>query len=341
MVELLTTAVAVDPVGAEYDRAVAAWLAGKARCTQVAYRRALEDLRVVSGRPLWAMTSADVAAWLADLRGRGLAESSCGQYLAAVSSFYTWARSRWLVIEDGRERGLWLGSNPARAVDRPRVAVYGKASYLDTEELRAFLGVIRRSIGDAVVGSLAHRQGLRDYALMMTYVSTGRRNSEIRRLRWGDLTPAGGRVYYQWQGKGRFDRHELPSHAWQAIVAWTGSWPADPVAGDYVFRALDDRAGRLPGVEAAGWAVNRPLSARSVERLVQRYARMAGLNAAAVHVHTLRHAAAMLRLASGENVLGIQALLGHATLATTQIYLAHVRGQEDVGWGKAATLLGL
>jgi site-specific recombinase XerD len=69
-----------------------------------------------------------------------------------------------------------------------------------------------------------------------------------------------------------------------------------------------------------------PLTARSVERLVQRYARAAGI-VKPVHPHTLRHSFATDLLRGGAQLREVQAMLGHASVTTTQIY-THVTEQH-------------
>jgi len=111
---------------------------------------------------------------------------------------------------------------------------------------------------------------------------------------------------------------------------------------DYIFTALTNKAGRLPNVSAAEWEPGaQPLSMREVGRLLKRYARLAGLDAKKIHVHTLRHTAAMLRHEAGDNVEDICAFLAHSSLAITQIYLHRVEGKKDTSWSKVEALLGL
>ncbi len=57
-------------------------------------------------------------------------------------------------------------------------------------------------------------------------------------------------------------------------------------------------------------------------------------------IHTLRHTAAKLRCQSGASLEDVQAVLGHANIATTVRYLARLEGTKDAGWKAAAQLLG-
>jgi site-specific recombinase XerD len=68
------------------------------------------------------------------------------------------------------------------------------------------------------------------------------------------------------------------------------------------------------------------MSARSIERLVQKYVRLAGLGVKATP-HTLRHSFATDLLSNGADLRAVQELLGHANLNTTQIY-THVTNPQ-------------
>ncbi len=111
--------------------------------------------------------------------------------------------------------------------------------------------------------------------------------------------------------------------------------------GDYVFTALTDRAKRLGKVSDTWEPFAQPLSMREVGSLLKKYARRAGLNPAKIHVHTLRHTAAMLRKEAGDDLEAIKSLLEHSSLAITQIYIHKVEGKKDTSWSKVEALLGL
>jgi len=235
--------------------------------------------------------------------------------------------------DPGGERPLG-DRNPAATIRRPDVASYARADYLDASELARLLGAIPRWTV----------RGLRDYALILGYVLTGRRNGEWRRLRWGDLRARGERVYYTWQGKNtEHARNELPPPLWDAIRGYLEAAGRLEGMGPeaYVFTPLGDNATRLPNVDAGDWDRNRPLSGGATNGLLKRYARRAGLDARRIHVHVLRHSAAMLEEELGASLASISAFLGHANPSTTMRYLEHLRGQPDTTWEGKARLLGL
>lgn len=293
-----------------WQRAEETWLGTAARRsahTERAYRNALNDFkRFISPRGLGEIGGGDVAAWANDLAQRGLAESTINARLAALSSFY-----RFCMTSFTDEHGIGLiGFNPVSAVERARITPYGKSRPLSPEQVRTLLDAVNRSTV----------QGMRDYAMILMAVFTGRRSAEIRHLRWGDIMhTADGRVRYHWRGKGGKERwDDLPQPVYDAICLYLEvAGRTDLHTDDYIFVSLNGD--------------NEPLSSEWYNQTVKRYAQAAGLPAW-VHAHTLRHTAAHLRVRAGQSVLEIQRLLGHANLRITQIYLNAQGGFQDTGW---------
>jgi integrase/recombinase XerD len=159
------------------------------------------------------------------------------------------------------------------------------------------------------------RLGRRDRAILETFYATGCRASEVAGLRPADLDLKDGLV--RCVGKGNKERRvPLGSRAIAALV-------------DYL---RNDRAAlvvRRP--EPASVFVSRsgrPLSRNALWSIVKRYARTAGLPRS-VSPHTLRHSFATHLLAGGADLRVVQEMLGHASIATTQVYtrveLSHLR----------------
>jgi integrase/recombinase XerC len=142
--------------------------------------------------------------------------------------------------------------------------------------------------------------GLRDRALLELFYSSGLRLSELCGLRWSqiDLDDALVTVH----GKGRRERIvPIGSHARAALAEWrtsTGAKAADPV---------------FPGRGGA------PITSRAVQLRVRQLGLRQGLFKQ-VHPHMLRHSFASHILESSGDLRGVQELLGHADLSTTQIY---------------------
>jgi integrase/recombinase XerC len=141
---------------------------------------------------------------------------------------------------------------------------------------------------------------LRDRAMLELFYSSGLRLSELTGLRWQDLDLEGGEVRVL--GKGRKTRIvPVGRHAVTALRALgqaEGSVPADPV-----FRG---RAGA-------------PISPRTVQARLKTLALQQG-SAKRIHPHLLRHTFASHMLESSGDLRAVQELLGHADIATTQIY---------------------
>lgn len=152
--------------------------------------------------------------------------------------------------------------------------------------------------------------GLRDRAIIELLYSGGLRVSELVGLNRDSINLA--RREFVVRGKGSKDRPIFISEAC-----------ADRVA-DY----LDARTDSLPALflnnsknlQVADTSGNyRRMTARSVERIVEKYARLAGITKH-VSPHTLRHSFATDLLMNGADIRSVQSMLGHADISTTQIY---------------------
>ena len=142
--------------------------------------------------------------------------------------------------------------------------------------------------------------GLRDRALLELFYSSGLRLSELCGLRWGDLDLLEG--YVTVLGKGSKQRKvPVGSHARNALAAWRAE------------QGGDNAAQVFPGRGGA------PISQRAVQIRLKQLAQRQGLFKH-VHPHMLRHSFASHILESSGDLRGVQELLGHADIATTQIY---------------------
>nr|WP_305068942.1 tyrosine recombinase XerC [Luteimonas sp. XNQY3] len=181
-----------------------------------------------------------------------------------------------------------IGANPAAGVRGPKVP-RKLPQVLDVDEATQLVEVPV----DAPLG-------LRDRALLELFYSSGLRLSELVGLRWRDLDLAGGLVTVL--GKGSRQRSvPVGSHALHALTEWrteSGGTSATPV---------------FPGRGGA------PISARAVQLRLRLLAQRQGLFKR-VHPHLLRHSFASHVLESSGDLRGVQELLGHADIATTQIY---------------------
>lgn len=249
-------------------------------------------------------------------QGHPLSQASVNQKVAALSSFYQFIQRQYAFrAPDGREIALWPAdrANPWAAVERAEVDMFTRAVYPSTEDVQAILSVINQ---DTITGA-------RDYALIYAFVVTCRRSREILTLRWGQIEPAGDgyKMRYVYKG-GAIKRAPIQREVYQIIVDYLqacGRWPLQP--DDLVFVALDEeRAARLPGAPARP-AEPRPLSNSQVNRMLKRYARLAGVDEHRAHLHGLRHAGARMRVQAGERADTMKEFLGHRHVGTTEIYI--------------------
>ena len=142
--------------------------------------------------------------------------------------------------------------------------------------------------------------GRRDRAMLELFYSSGLRLGELCALRWRQLDLDEGLVHVI--GKGNKARVvPVGSHARAALAAWRADTPSAPTAP--VFPGRGDA----------------PISPRAVQLRLRAAARAQGVWKR-VHPHLLRHSFASHVLESSGDLRGVQELLGHADIATTQIY---------------------
>lgn len=274
------------------------WLAGLSALrgasphTLAAYRRDvagfLDFMAAHLGGPpgpgeLAGLGAADVRAWQAELRRRGLSAASAARALSAVRGF-----ARWMAESRGIESPALLAARgPRRKARLPRpIPVEGALAVLDE----------------------AGRQhdepwiAVRDVAVVTLLYACGLRLSEALALRRADHPlPECLRIL----GKGGRERMVpvLPA-ARAAVAAYVALCPHDPGPEGALF--LGARGG--------------PLDGRIVRGLMQSCRAALGLPATATP-HALRHSFATHLLAAGGDLRAIQTLLGHASLGTTQVYV--------------------
>ncbi len=271
---------------------------GASAHTVAAYRRDLgryagwlEAQGVSSIAEVEAEHVAAFAAWLrsGDASRPGLAASSVARGVAAVRSLHRFA------VRDGDASG-----DPAAEIAPPRRAKrLPKALSLD--QVQAVLAV----------PDLDTPMGLRDAALLELLYGTGARVSELLALDVDDVSAQledpdlGLRLF----GKGRKERIvPLGSYARAALGAWL-------VRGRPAMIASAQRPGPALLLNARGARLSR----QSAYNILAAAGESAGLGVA-VSPHTLRHSFATHLLDGGADVRVVQELLGHASVATTQLY---------------------
>jgi len=151
--------------------------------------------------------------------------------------------------------------------------------------------------------------GLRDRAILELLFSSGLRVSELVNLNRDHVNMQ--RHEFMVRGKGQKDR---PVFISQTAAEWVQAYlnqrqdSLPPLFISYGGRSTSDNSGNY-----------KRLTARSIQRMVARYAKLAGITKH-VSPHTLRHSFATDLLMNGADLRSVQAMLGHSNVATTQIY---------------------
>lgn len=274
--------------------------------TQRNYRQALGEfhrwhLEERQAAPDWTgLQRDDFRAYLRFL-GRGrLGRAAIALRFSGLRTFY-----RFLV-----RRGV-VTSTPIRNLALPKLP-RRLPKFLTPEQtvalLRAPLDEWERErqarAGEPGGGPVAAWLFLRDAAMLETIYSCGLRVSEVCGLRGEDISWAEQVVRVR--GKGRKERQApIGAPALESIRAYWGALPTAPGADEPVFLA------RATGAE--------PVSPRVVQLRLKFYLERAGLDPG-LTPHKLRHSFATHLLDGGADLRSVQELLGHAHLATTQVY---------------------
>ncbi len=174
-----------------------------------------------------------------------------------------------------------------------------QVSFLSTDEVTRLINAIKTD--NAI--------GLRDRAIVELLFSSGLRVSELVNLNRDHINLARGE--FSVRGKGQKDRPVFVSpeaSEWLAEYLKTRRDEAIPLFIRY--------SGNLEG-DTRGEFLR--LTARSVQRIVSKYARVAGITKH-VSPHTMRHSFATDLLMNGADLRSVQSMLGHSNIATTQVY---------------------
>jgi site-specific recombinase XerD len=245
---------------------------------------------------------AELRAYLAALGG-SVARSTVGQRLAAIRSFHRFA------VREGLAPG-----DPWGAIATPRLP-RRLPRVLEVQQVERLLAVVDADLeaasaaGDAVRAEIAAALALRDRAIVETAYAAGLRISELASADLASLDLRRGEVRVL--GKGRKERIGLLG---RPAVAALRAWLED---GRPVLAAR-----RGDGEAPAELFLNHhgePLGVRGLRFRLDRLRRAAGLPEG-VSPHTLRHSFATHLLDGGADLRVVQELLGHESLATTQVY---------------------
>lgn len=262
---------------------------GAAANTLDAYRRDLEDLAgflAARGAQLETADTAALRAYLARLARAGMAPRTTARRLSSLRQFYRFQYA------DGRR-----ADDPSAALDAPRLG-RPLPKHLSEEEVERLLAAARRREGP---------EGTRIACLLELLYATGLRVSELVGLPLAAVARDQPTIVVR--GKGGKERMiPLSDPAREALDAYKA-------VRSCFFR--EDRPSRwlFPSRSAGGH-----LTRERFAQLLKELAAEEGIDPARLSPHVLRHSFASHLLAHGADLRSLQQMLGHADIATTQIY---------------------
>jgi integrase/recombinase XerD len=275
--------VAADPPDPEVEGFLALLAARRAPRTVDAYRRDLAAFGGRLGKSVGRATTGDLERYLAELRAQGLAAATIARRIAALRAFF-----RHQVLLGLRD------DNPAAELDLPRRRRKLPRTLSPAEAERLI---------DAAAGTTP--RALRDRALVELLYGGGLRVGEAVALTRGEVDLEARLV--RAVGKGNKER-----------IVPIGRAAADALRR-YLSRGrpfLDSRRRPELFLNARGGALTRA----GVFLILRTLAGRAGLEPERVHPHLLRHSFATHLLEGGADLRSVQEMLGHADLATTELY---------------------
>ncbi len=263
---------------------------GAAANTLKAYARDLEDVSAflaARGREPTAAGAEDLEAYFQDLSARGLAAATAARRRSAARQFYRF------VVGEG-----WRADDPTTRVEAPRRG-------------RSLPKILTRHEARRLIEAAAARDGAagaRLAAMIELLYASGLRISELVALPLAPFSQAPD--YLIVRGKGGKDRlAPLSEAARTAVRAYL------PFRARFIPKGTKTSPWLFPSRAAGG-----RLTTRRFAQMLDEAALAAGLDPAKVSPHVLRHAFATHLLEGGADLRVVQTLLGHADIATTQIY---------------------
>lgn len=270
---------------------------GTALNTLDAYRRDLDDFAgflAGEGRGLAEATAADVSGYLADLAGRGFAASSQARRLSALRQFH-----KFLYAEGVR------GDDPTGTAEAPK-KTRPLPKILSVAEVDRLIETARAAALANDLSDAARYRAQRLYALIEVAYATGLRVSELVGLPASAATARS--PFLTVKGKGGKERLVPLSDRARAAMA--------------EHRALAQGSKRA-GADKwlfPSWSDSGHLTRQAFARDLKALAGAVGIAHDKISPHVLRHAFASHIMANGADLRIVQQLLGHADIATTQIY---------------------
>lgn len=258
--------------------------------TRAAYLRDAEQLAALAAaaKPpvdLQSISNAQLRRFLSTLHGRGLSGRTLARMLSSWRALYRY------LAEEGR-----VAADPCAGL-RPPKSPKKLPNALSPDEASRLVAL------DAADGHDAGVLALRDRAMLELFYSSGLRLSELARLTLDRIDWQAGEVRV-W-GKGAKERIvPVGNEAVKAMRRWIDLRNALPVAGNNAVFVTRH------GVPLSPRAIQARVRVRAIEQGLPRH----------VHPHMLRHSFASHVLQSSGDLRAVQEMLGHASIASTQVY---------------------
>jgi site-specific recombinase XerD len=239
---------------------------------------------------------------LYDKKGRELKSSTQNHHILALRAFLRYLSMQGIAVISPDEISL------AKTGER-------KINFLTAEEYKRLL--------------LTPKDNLRDKAILEILFSTGMRVSELVWLNIGDINFERGEIAVL--GKGKKVRVVfLSESAVLALVQYLIKRGVIEVKSENNKADINSSKFMMPDASKKQplflSSRNKRINVRGIERMVQKYAKAAGISKN-VSPHTLRHTFATDLLIAGADIRSVQSLLGHSNISTTQVY-THVTDQH-------------
>lgn len=270
---------------------------GASRHTLDAYRRDLDDYQRFLERRDTGVTRVDgnhIRAYLASLSDAGFAASTQARKLSALRQFH-----RFLYLEGHRP------DDPSQSIDSPKQQK-ALPKLLDKQEILALIEAAR---------ARPDAEGIRLTLCLELLYATGLRVSELLALPLSAIAP--DRQTLIVYGKGRKERMIPIGHAAQEALS--------------VYLTIRSRFTPDPTRESRFLFPSRArqgyLTRQRLTQLLKELALEAGIDPTRLSPHVLRHAFASHLLEGGADLRAVQMMLGHADIATTEIY-THVQSER-------------
>ena len=249
------------------------------------------------------LTPEDIAGYRDRLMER-LKPSTVARKLTVIRQFFNFCTSSEL-----------MRHNPAQTVRSPKVSQYSTTNGLTKEQAESLL----RQPDRATI------MGKRDYSILCLMLHNGLRNSEVTDICWGDFSQERGYIVLNIRGKGgKVNITKIKPKVMAAIEDYAQA------SG----RELDEDSPLFIGEKTNSviyWnRIGKPLSAKGIRHIVQKYGRMAGIDKQ-ISPHSLRHTCITLCLDGGGTIRHAQYLARHDDPKTTIRYDRNRNNLDDHG----------